>query len=439
MNNTDKIKLLKSNLSKEEISKAFILALSQKDLITDDDTSVICYDLTFLNERIADLQNLFPPTTLHAVAVKANPLTSTLKKIKELGVGLEVASLPELYLAEATGFSADKIVFDSPSKTKTEIEYALKLGVYINADSFDELDRIDEILKTAKSTSVVGIRINPQVGSGTIKSTSVADAISKFGIPINENIERLKEYYLKHDWLKNIHVHIGSQGCPVPLIIDGIRKVLNFANNVNESLKQSPTKKLIETFDIGGGLPVSYHLDRTPISMEEYQTMLRVNFKELFNGQFKLITEFGRYIYANTGWVASRVEYVKRESKYNIAMTHVGADLLLRKCYNPDDWYHQITILDKDGKLKSGADKNKYIIAGPLCFAGDVIAKDLELPVVSEGDYILIHDVGAYTLSMWSRYNSRQIPKVIGFRNENDTFEILKKRESKEDLYDFWT
>lgn len=439
MNKTDKQKLLKSNLSKEEISKAFSLALSQKDLIADDDTSVIFYDLTFLNERIADLKNLFPKTTLHAVAVKANPLISTLKKVKELGVGLEVASLPELYLAEATGFSADKIVFDSPSKTKTEIEYALKLGVYINADSFDELDRIDEILKTVKSQSVVGVRINPQVGSGSIKSTSVADAISKFGIPINDNIERLKEYYLKHDWLKSIHVHIGSQGCAVPLIIDGIRKVLNFANDVNVALKQTPTKKLIETFDIGGGLPVSYHLDKTPISMKGYQTILRENFKEFFNGQFKLITEFGRYIYANTGWVASKVEYVKRESKYNIVMIHVGADLLLRKCYNPDDWHHQITILDKDGKLKSGKDKNKYIIAGPLCFAGDVIAKDLELPVVSEGDYLLIHDVGAYTLSMWSRYNSRQIPKVIGFWNENDTFEVLKKRESKEDLYEFWT
>lgn len=436
---TDKQKLLKSNLSKEEISKAFSFALSQKDLITDDDTSVMFYDLTFLNERIADLKNWFPQTTLHAVAVKANPLTSTLKKVKGLGVGLEVASLPELYLAEATGFSADKIVFDSPSKTKTEIEYALTLGVYINADSFDELDRIDEILKNVKSRSVIGVRINPQVGSGSIKSTSVADAISKFGIPINDNIERLKEYYLKHDWLKSIHVHIGSQGCAVPLIIDGIRKVLNFANDVNESLKQTPTKKLIETFDIGGGLPVSYHLDKNPISMEEYQTMLRENFKELFNGQFKLITEFGRYIYANTGWVVSKVEYVKRESKYNIVMTHVGADLLLRKCYNPYDWHHEITILDKDGKLKSGTDKNKYIIAGPLCFAGDVIAKDLELPIVIEGDYIIIHDVGAYTLSMWSRYNSRQIPKVIGLWNENDSFEVLKKRESKEDLYEFWT
>ncbi|MEI8047357.1 MAG: diaminopimelate decarboxylase [Bacteroidota bacterium] len=439
MNKTDKDHLLNSNLSKEDISKAFSLALSQKDLIDEDDTSIIFYDLSFLNERIADLKNLFPPTTLHAIAVKANPLTSTLKKIKELGAGLEVASLPELYLAEATGFSADKIVFDSPAKTRKEIEYALKSGVRLNADSFDELDRIDEFLKTIKSKSVVGVRINPQVGSGSIKSTSVGDAISKFGIPINDNSERLKEYFLKHVWLRSIHVHIGSQGCPAPLIIDGIRKVLNLANETNESLKQMSVNNLIETFDIGGGLPVSYHYDKTAISMKQYHTMLTENFKELFNGQFKLITEFGRYIYANTGWVASKVEYVKREREYNIAITHVGADLLLRKCYNPEDWHHHITIVDKEGKLKCGTDKNKYIIAGPLCFAGDVIAKDLVLPIIIEGDYILIHDAGAYTLSMWSRYNSRQVPKVIGYRNENDTFEVLKKRESKEDLYEFWT
>ena len=439
MNKINKGQLVKSNLSKEEMSKAFSLALTNKNLITEDDTAVIFYDFTFLKGRIANLKNLFPPTTLHAVAVKANPLTKSLIKIKEMGVGVEVASLPELYLAEKAGFQGHQIVFDSPCKTKKEIEYALKLGVYLNADSFDELDRINEILKTVKSKSIIGIRINPQVGSGSIKATSVADSISKFGIPLNDNRDKLKEYYLGHGWLRSIHVHIGSQGCPVLLIIDGIRKVLNFANEVNESLKQVPTRKLIETFDIGGGLPVSYHLNKTPISMEQYHSMLTENFKELFNGQFKLITEFGRYIYANTGWVASKVEYVKREIKYNIAMTHVGADLLLRECYNPGDWHHQITIVDKEGKLKSGTDETPYIIAGPLCFAGDVIAKDLELPIVIEGDYILIHDTGAYTLSMWSRYNSRQIPKVIGFWNKNDTFEVIKERESKEDLFEFWT
>ena len=173
--------------------------------------------------------------------------------------------------------------------------------------------------------------------------------------------------------------------------------------------------------------------------MLEYQTMLKEKLPELFNGQFRLITEFGRYIYANTGWVASKVEYVKREKGYNIIMTHVGADLLLRKCYNPDDWHHQITLVDKTGKLKTGIAENKYIVAGPLCFAGDIIARDIELPEAEEGDYILIHDTGAYTLSMWSRYNSRQIPKVIGYDEGAKTFEVLNTRESKEDLLRFWS
>ena len=431
--------MIKSNLSDQEMSKVFTNALEETGLISPDDTALVFYDLDFLSARIKDLQKQFPPKTLHAIAIKANPLTNILSKIKANGVGAEVASLPELFLAEKAGFAPETIVFDSPCKTKEELEYALSSGVCINADSFDELDRIAVILETVNSTSKIGLRINPQVGPGSIKSTSVADGISKFGIPLNENRKRIIEYYLKHDFLQSIHVHIGSQGCPVPLVISGIRKVLDLANEVNTRLNQESKPNQIVTFDIGGGLPVSYHPGQEPIAMEEYVAMLKTSCNELFDGQFRLITEFGRYIYANAGWVASKVEYLKREPGYNIIMTHVGADLFLRKAYNPGDWHHHITVVDKYGKLKTGTGSNKYMVAGPLCFGGDVIATDLELPVVEEGDYILIHDAGAYTLSMWSRYNSRQMPKVIGYETGNHNFEILKYRESKEDLLEFWS
>jgi diaminopimelate decarboxylase len=119
-------------------------------------------------------------------------------------------------------------------------------------------------------------------------------------------------------------------------------------------------------------------------------------------------------------------------------MVHVGADLFLRKCYRPEDWHHEITVLDQQGKIKSGRDKNKYIIAGPLCFAGDILAKTIELPSVEKGDFIIIHDAGAYTLGMWSRYNSRQIPKVIGYYADGKRFEILKERESLQKVWEFW-
>ena len=117
-------------------------------------------------------------------------------------------------------------------------------------------------------------------------------------------------------------------------------------------------------------------------------------------------------------------------------MSHLGADFMLRECYNPQDWHHEIGVMDANGKLKSPDKKEKYFIAGPLCFAGDIIGHDLELPEVKEGDYLIIHDVGGYTLSMWSRYNSRQVPKVIGY--EGKKIEILKKRERIPEVVDFW-
>lgn len=428
----------KFRLQSGEISAVFSSFLKNKYLTGSGDTSLVFYDLNFIESRINGLKSQFPHGSLHAIAVKANPLMRILKKMNGLGTGVEAASLPELKMAEKTGFLPETIVFDSPCKTKEEIEYALSKGVYVNADSFAELDRISDILRKIKSVSRIGLRINPQVGTGTIKSTSVAGEISKFGIPVNENREKIIEYYLKYSWLEGIHVHIGSQGCPVPLLVDGIRKVLDLAEEINHRLQTESKPNSIRMFDIGGGLPVSYFIDQQPVSMIEYVSLLKERCSELFNGRYRLITEFGRYIFANSGWVASKAEYVKREPGYNVIITHVGADLFIRKCYNPTDWHHHISVVDKNGKPKTGIDKTKYIVAGPLCFAGDVLATDIELPVVEEGDYILIHDTGAYTLSMWSRYNSRQMPKVIGY-DGNTNFEVLKEKENPEDLEEFWS
>lgn len=212
-------------------------------------------------------------------------------------------------------------------------------------------------------------------------------------------------------------MHIGSQGCSVALMLDGIRKNLDLTVEINERLK-TEAKMPISVFDIGGGLPFTYSADEVAVTISQYKAMLEQKCPELYTGEFRLITEFGRYIHANAGWVAAKVEVVKQEADYTIIMTHVGADLFLRKCYNPGDWHHDISVVDKYGNLETGIAKNKYIIAGPLCFAGDILATDLELPEVIEGDFLLIHDAGAYTLSMWSRYNSRQMPKVPGYFTE---------------------
>ena len=414
-------------------------ALGEKGLIEETDTALVFYDLSALESRLKTLVSVFPSNTLHAAAIKANPLTKILWMLRDIGVGLEAASLPELYLAECAGFPPERIVFDSPAKTVPELAYALKAGVHINADNLRELERIAWLLNSMESRSTIGLRINPQVGAGTIESTSVAAGYSKFGVPLADERDSLVEAFLSYDWLNGVHLHVGSQGCEVAMLVEGARRVLDFAEEVNESFQRPGVERKIDVFNIGGGLPVSYHWNEAAPTLEEYCERLQRQCAGLFDGGYRLVTEFGRYIHANTGWVASRVEYVKHGVEFDTAVIHIGADMLLRRCYRPRDWFHEVSVLDAQGRPKYGTASRPHVVAGPLCFAGDVIARGVYLPVMAEGDFVIIHDVGAYTLSMWSRYNSRQMPKVIGYRDDGCALEVLKNRETLDMLWEFWS
>lgn len=81
-------------------------------------------------------------------------------------------------------------------------------------------------------------------------------------------------------------------------------------------------------------------------------------------------------------------------------------------------------------------------IAGPLCFSGDIFATGRLLPRCEPGDWLVVLDSGAYTLSMYSRHTSQLLPPVYGFRWSNTgmgQFELLKEEESLEHLVQFWS
>ena len=423
-------------LTAEQMSAALQTSLKE-NIWREEDTALIFYDLDFLKKRIAYIKGLFPAETLHAVAAKANPLPRVLQTLRPLGVGLEAATMSEAWLGQKCGYGADRIVYDSPAKTAEELRYALERGWHINADNFSELERIDHILKISPSQSAIGLRVNPRVGMGAIALTSVAGDYSKFGLPLDELGDEIIAAYGRYPWLNSIHVHVGSQGCSLEQLLNGTRKALDFAEKINKSVRRGEDAPAVRWFDMGGGMPAAYHPDEPRFTLEDYSAGLRRVCPELFEGRYRLITEFGRFVHANSGWTASRVEYVKRYGGKKTAVIHVGADLLMRRCYMPESWYHHLSVCDARGRLKTGRDKSPYTIAGPLCFNGDLIARDIELPPIEAGDFLLVHDTGAYTLSMWSRHTSRLIPAVWGYDGKN-AFRLLKKRESLEDLYRFW-
>ena len=77
---------------------------------------------------------------------------------------------------------------------------------------------------------------------------------------------------------------------------------------------------------------------------------------ELASGEYRVITEFGRRVFSKCGFIASRIEYVKTSGGLDIPLQHVGADLLIRQIYLPDEWPLRITVLDKNGNMKPNKD-----------------------------------------------------------------------------------
>jgi diaminopimelate decarboxylase len=54
-------------------------------------------------------------------------------------------------------------------------------------------------------------------------------------------------------------------------------------------------------------------------------------------------------------------------------------------------------------------------VAGPACFAGDLLAEGQALPLLEQGDHAAALDTGAYYFAAHYAYNSLARPGVYGF------------------------
>ncbi|WP_033323206.1 diaminopimelate decarboxylase [Streptomyces yerevanensis] len=387
--------------------------------LVDPDTPIIgLLDITGIRSSAAALRTAFeavvaPGTpVLHAFAVKATPLVPVLRLLHEEGIGAEVASAGELALARAAGVPPSRTVLDSPAKTPAELREALALGIAVNADNPQELARIDGLVQSATTRSPLGLRVNPQVGGGSIEALSTATATSKFGVALRDEGARewVVRAYLDRPWLTRLHAHSGSQGIPLELMARGVAEAYALAEEINERAG----RQQIDTLDIGGGLPVNYASDTQSPTYAEYARLLDRTVPGLFGGRYGLVTEFGRSLLAKHGVVLARVEYAKTAGGRAIAVTHAGVQVAARTVYAPASWPLRVGAYDAKGRPKSGPAVVQNV-AGPACFAGDLLAEGRALPLLEQGDYAAALDTGAYYFAHHYAYNSLPRPGIYGF------------------------
>jgi diaminopimelate decarboxylase len=360
------------------------------------------------------------PNCLHAFAAKANPLNAVLKVVRDAGMGCETASLGEFTMAERV-FPANRIVFDSPAKTVEELRHVVYQNVYVNLDNFEELERVANMHREKPVCATIGLRINPQLGYGTIGALSTGAATSKFGIGLNDFRREIVDAYAAHEFLSMIHVHTGSQGIGLTMMVEGVKSIVNLAQEIGPQ---------ISVVDIGGGLPVNFTSDDYTPSMKGYVSSLQISVPELFSGKYKLITEFGRSIVAKAGFLASRVEYTKMAGNRRIIQQHIGADLAVRTVWAPEVWKLRVDVYNERGELKT-EDMHETDVAGPCCFGGDLVASNVLLPrAAALRDIVVVKDTGAYYHSSFSHYNLRQPPPCYLYDEDGDVLTLIKAKQT---------
>ena len=336
------------------------------------------------------------PGALVAYAVKANPDPALLHRLAGEGIGFEVVGPVELVLAQRAGAAPERIVVNGIGQTDADLRDALATGALVNAESLGAL----RALLNAEHGRI-GLRVNPAIEADTHSHLATGAASSKFGIALEELPEALRPVRAAGRTLESIGAHIGSD----------IGEVEPFAR-LAEQLAAIAAEAGIGRVDLGGG----YAGDPA--------TLAAAVRPRLPDG-IDVIMEPGRGIVARAGWLLTRVVRVQ-------ARGHLVADAGMTELLRPMLYgaRHPVTLLEPGSALRT---KGRWTLAGPICEAGDLLARDLDLGArAGEGALLAIGEVGAYGLAMASNYNGRLRPAQAVI--EQGELRLSRRRETVEDM-----
>jgi diaminopimelate decarboxylase len=354
---------------------------------------------------------------LTCFSMKSNSNMAILNLFAREGGGVDIVSGGELYRALKAGVEPRRIVYSGVGKRAEDLEYAIRSGILMfNAESSQEILRLNEVAGTMGEKARVAIRVNPDVDPQTHPYISTGLKKNKFGI----DIRKAPEEYTRAAGMENLVVsgiscHIGSQLTQLSPFVDTISRLKKLIQELEEA--GIP----IQYLDLGGGLGITYDQEEPP-HPREYARAVQEGLGEK---DLVLILEPGRVIMGNAGILVTKVLYTKAtDEKLFIIVDAAMNDLVRPTLYGS---FHGIQPVADPGRDKVRAD-----IVGPICETGDFIAKDRDVEAFEPGELMAVMSAGAYGFSMSSTYNSR--PRVAEVMVKGDRYEFIRARESYEDL-----
>ena len=384
------------------------------------------YDAQIVREKIAALHQF----DVVRFAQKACSNIHILRLMREQGVKVDSVSLGEIERALVAGYDpkadSDAIVFTADVIDDATLARVHELQIPVNAGSVDMLEQLGQVSPGHR----VWLRVNPGFGHGHSQKTNTGGENSKHGIwyaDMPAALEVLQRYNLK---LVGIHMHIGSgvdYGHLEQVCGAMVRQVVDFGQD-------------LEAISAGGGLSIPYREGEEAIDTDHYYGLwsaARDQIAAHLGHAVKLEIEPGRFLVAEAGVLVSQVRSVKEMGSRHFVLIDAGFNDLMRPSMYGS--YHHITALAADGRDLTQAPRVETVVAGPLCESGDVLTQQeggkvetRALPEVKPGDYLVLHDTGAYGAAMSSNYNSRPLLPEVLF--DNGKARLIRRRQTIQEL-----
>ena len=373
------------------------------------------YDSGKINSQFRRLTSAFSGVKNLRInyAVKALSNISILKLMHQLGAGLDTVSIQEVKLGLSSGYKPQSIIYTPNGVSLKEIEEVSKMGVQINIDNLSLLEQFGELYPSTP----VCIRINPHVMAGGNNNISVGHIDSKFGISIHQIPHLLRIVKNTSMKINGVHMHTGSDILDVDVFLHASEILFDTAKHFNN----------LEFLDFGSGFKVPYQNNDLETNIEELGEKLSSRFKKFCNeygNDLQLIFEPGKFLVSEAGHFIAQVNVIKQTTSTVFAQVDSGFNHLIRPMLYGS--YHHIENLSNfEGK------ERYYSIVGYICET-DTFGSNRKVKEITEGDFLVFRNCGAYCFSMSSNYNSRFRPAEVLWHNNKDF--LIRKRETFEDI-----
>ncbi|MBI5472441.1 MAG: diaminopimelate decarboxylase [Ignavibacteriae bacterium] len=406
---------------------------SLKSLALECGTPLYVYSKQALIENCRAIESAFGDIPhLTTYAVKANSNVHLLKIIAAQGLGADVGSKGELFLALQAGIAPDKISVSGVGKRDDEIEYALENNVSaFNVESEQEIDVLNSIAGRMGLKAKILLRLNLDIDAGTHAYISTSKKQNKFGVASSRAVEVLdRAQRLPNIEVRGIHSHLGSQITNVEAFVAAAKAL----KVIIERLRANNIP--VHDLDFGGGFGVNYHgfitHSQLPTESSEGKHLTPSGFigavlPILKETECNLAIQPGRTIVATAGVLLTEVLYRKESSDKTFVIVDGGMNDLIRpSLYHA---YHQIVPLELTNASSSSVD-----VVGPCCESGDFFAQDRALPHVGRGDLLAVMCAGAYGFVLSSNYNARL--RAAEVLVDGASWTRIRERETLDKLLD---